>query len=59
LRSKRDAVEYSRHGNSTGDAPTTPDPSRVSENEEWSWMVAEDPAFYLRKSGRAQDNPGG
>jgi hypothetical protein len=59
LRSKRDAVEYLRHGNSTGDAPTTLEPARNPENEEWSWMVDEDPAFYLRKSGRAQDNPGG
>ncbi|HET7269802.1 MAG TPA: hypothetical protein VFI90_01830 [Rubrobacter sp.] len=57
MRSKRDAVEYSKHG--TGDSPITPNSSRGPENEEWAWMVDEDPAFYLTKSGRAQENTGG
>ena len=59
MRSKRDAVEYSRHGNGTGDLQITPEYSRGPENEEWAWMVAEDPAFYLAKSGRAPENSGG
>jgi hypothetical protein len=56
LRNKRNAVEYSRHSNGTGDSPIAPESSRGQENEEWAWMVDEDPAFYLAKSGRAQEN---
>jgi hypothetical protein len=26
----------------------------TSENEEWAWMIAEDPAFYL-STGRAEN----
>ncbi|HJQ28000.1 MAG TPA: hypothetical protein VJ827_01570 [Rubrobacter sp.] len=57
MRSNRDAVEYSRHG--TGDPQITPNSSPGPENEEWAWMVDEDPAFYLTKSGRAPENTGG
>ena len=59
MRSKRNAVEYSRHNNSAGDSAITPESSRVSENEEWAWMVDEDPAFYLTKSERVPENRGG
>ena len=59
MRSNRDVVEYLRHSNGTGDSPTMPNSSRGAENEEWSWMVDEDPAFYLTKSGRAPENTGG
>jgi hypothetical protein len=58
LKSKRDAVEYSKHGNGTGDSPITLNSSQGPENEEWAWMVDEDPAFYLTKSGRAPENIG-
>jgi hypothetical protein len=57
LSSKRDTTEYSRYG--TGDSPITPNSSRGTENEDWAWMVDEDPAFYLTKSGRAPENTGG
>ena len=32
-------------------SPVTAEPSRTSDSEEWAWMVDEDPAFYLSKSG--------
>jgi hypothetical protein len=58
LRSKRDAVEYSRHNNGTGDSSITPNSSRGPENQDWAWMVDEDPAFYLTKSGIVPENTG-
>ena len=39
-------------------SPVTSESSRSTESEEWAWMVAEDPAFYLSTSGRAE-NAGG
>ena len=56
MKSTRDAVEHSRHSDGT---PVAPEPSRVPENDEWIWMVDEDPAFYLTKSGRKPENTGG
>ena len=34
-----------------GPPPAAPEPSRGSENEEWAWMVDEDPVFYLEETG--------
>jgi len=35
-----------------------PEPTRASETEEWAWMVAEDPAFYLSQGVRAENAVG-
>ncbi len=32
-----------------------PGSSRTTENEEWAWMVAEDPVFYLSKPVELED----
>ena len=35
-----------------GDEPSVAqEPLRAAENEEWAWMVDEDPAFYLLGPG--------
>ena len=39
------------------ESPVTAKPLRTSDSEEWSWMVDEDPAFYLSKP-RGVDNAG-
>ncbi len=36
----------------------SPKSSRVPENEEWAWMVYEDPAFYLSKPERSKNEGG-
>lgn len=38
--------------------PIAPEPTYVSESEEWAWMVDEDPAFYLSQQGRAENTGG-
>ncbi len=43
----------------TGGPPAAPEPSRGAENEEWAWMVDEDPAFYLEETGPAPEKRGG
>jgi hypothetical protein len=51
LRIKRDITEHLGNGIGNDSPPSTPESSQASESEEWTWMVAEDPAFYLSKSG--------
>ncbi len=46
--SKRDNARTLASG--SGGPPAAPEPSRVSETEEWTWMVDEDPAFYLEET---------
>ncbi|HEX2741282.1 MAG TPA: hypothetical protein VHM69_12615 [Rubrobacter sp.] len=57
MRSMREAAEYSRNLTSAGDVQITPE--RSPENQEWIWMVAEDPAFYLANSAISRENAGG
>ena len=59
MRIKRDITEHLGNGIGNDSPPSTPESSQASESEEWTWMVAEDPAFYLTKSGRAPENTGG
>lgn len=54
MRIKRDTTEHLGHGIGNDGPPITPESSRASETEEWTWMVAEDPAFYLSKPGRTE-----
>lgn len=56
MRSKKEAAEHAAAGTKTAGSPATPE---VSENEQWAWMVDEDPAFYLSKSGTAPESTGG
>jgi hypothetical protein len=58
LSNKRDTAEYLGAGIGNDSPPVTPESSMASENEEWAWMIAEDPAFYLSKSGRAETTGG-
>ncbi len=57
--SKRDNARSIASSAGSGGPPTAPEPSRAAENEEWAWMVAEDPAFYLEEAGPAPDKRGG
>jgi hypothetical protein len=59
LRHTNAATEFPGRSIGKDDSPVTPDSSRTTENEEWAWMVAEDPAFYLSKPGRAAESQGG
>ncbi|MBA3634918.1 MAG: hypothetical protein M3Q62_05885 [Actinomycetota bacterium] len=54
MRSKGDTAAHLGHGIGNDSPPITPVSSQASESEEWTWMVAEDPAFYLSKPGRAE-----
>jgi hypothetical protein len=58
LSNKRDTAEYPGAGIGNDSPPVTSESSMASENEEWAWMIAEDPAFYLSKSGRAETTGG-
>jgi hypothetical protein len=55
LRHNMDAAEHLGRGIGNDSLPITPETSRASENEEWAWMVAEDPAFYLVGPGRVEN----
>lgn len=49
MRVDREAVDASSTG---AVSPGVPEPARRGfENEEWTWMVDEDPVFYLNESG--------
>jgi hypothetical protein len=45
-------------GRSTGTEYPRIAPTRTSDKEEWTWMVDEDPAFYLSQSGRTENTGG-
>ena len=55
---KRDNARSVTSGAAGGPPPAAPEPSRGSENEEWAWMVDEDPAFYLEETGPAPEKRG-
>jgi len=50
-----DAAEHPVRGIGNDRPPITPETSRASDNDEWAWMVAEDPAFYLTGPGKAEN----
>ncbi len=53
---KREAAKHAAEV--AGVRPAAAEPTtRPTENEEWAWMVDEDPAFYLEES--APDKRGG
>ncbi len=45
---KREAAKHPAQ--SVGAATDGAEPSRAAQNEEWAWMVDEDPAFYLQET---------
>ncbi len=45
---KRGATK--RAAQSAGGPAVAKEPSKAAENEEWAWMVDEDPAFYLEEA---------
>ena len=47
MKSKIETAIHTRHGVGNDSSTTTPETSPASDYEEWAWMVAEDPAFYL------------
>jgi hypothetical protein len=56
LKSKIETAIHSGHGVGNDSSTTTAEIRPTFDHEEWDWMVAEDPAFYLA-TGRA-DNTG-
>ncbi len=57
--SKRGSSKVIAPGTGSGGSPVNPEPSHAVEGEEWTWMVDEDPAFYLEETGRAPDKRAG
>jgi hypothetical protein len=51
LRHKNEVADFARHANRKDEPSAAPEPSRTVDNEEWAWMVDEDPAFYLSGPG--------
>lgn len=58
MRRKGETSEFAGRGIGNEGPSATPEATRVSGNEEWAWMVDEDPAFYLSKTGRAESTRG-
>ena len=50
MRHKNETTDISRHAGRKDEPSAAPEPLRA-ENEEWAWMVDEDPAFYLSGPG--------
>ena len=55
MRNTSETIGFARRRIDEDKSPITPEPLRAAENEEWAWMVDEDPAFYLSKPGGAED----
>lgn len=53
MRHKNETTDFARHAGRKDEPSAAPEPSRAVDNEEWDWMVDEDPAFYLSKSEAA------
>ena len=49
MRHKNEAVEFTPRSIGKDEPPVAREPMRAAENEEWAWMVDEDPAFYLSR----------
>ena len=55
MRHKNETTEFAGRRIVDEQLPAALELLRASENEEWAWMVAEDPAFYLSKPARAEN----
>jgi hypothetical protein len=58
MNGKNTPTEYLGRSTGTEYPRIAPAPTRTSDKEEWTWMVDEDPAFYLSQGGRTE-NAGG
>ena len=47
---KNETTEFARRSIGKDEPAVAPEPLTAAENEEWAWMVDEDPAFYLSGS---------
>jgi hypothetical protein len=54
LKGKRETTVHTRQGVGNDSSTNTPETRSAFDHEEWAWMVAEDPAFYLA-TGRAEN----
>jgi hypothetical protein len=51
VRHKNETTEFARRSVRKDEPSVAPEPSRAADNQEWAWMVDEDPAFYLSGTG--------
>ncbi len=51
MRHASETTEFPVRRSGEDNSSITPKSLRTSDYEEWIWMVDEDPAFYLSKSG--------
>ena len=51
---KSETTEFAGRAIGKGEPSAAPEPLRAVENEDWAWMVDEDPAFYLSKPGSVE-----
>ena len=54
MRHTGETTEVARRTVGRDEASVAPEPLRTADSEEWAWMVDEDPAFYLSKSGSVE-----
>ena len=54
MKSKIETAIHTGHGVGNDSSTTIPETRPAFDHEEWDWMVAEDPAFYLA-TGRAEN----
>ena len=55
MKSKIETAVHTGQGVGNDSSTTTPETRLAFDHEEWAWMVAEDPAFYLA-TGRAENS---
>lgn len=58
MRNRSETTEFSGLSIGNERPPAIAEAKRAAEKEEWAWMVDEDPAFYLSKSGRIENTGG-
>jgi hypothetical protein len=49
-----ETAEFAGRNIAKYEPPVTSEPLRISDSEEWAWMVDEAPAFYLSKPGNVE-----
>ena len=54
MKGKIETAIHNGHGVGNDSSTTIPETRPAFDHEEWDWMVAEDPAFYLA-TGRAEN----
>jgi hypothetical protein len=49
-----ETAEFAGRNIAKDEPPVTSEPLGISDSEDWAWMVDDDPAFYLSKSGNVE-----